>query len=207
MGSTDEKNPESVTSQSTLKIKNMVCDRCIMVVDEVLRGRGFRVDDVQLGEAVISPPPDAEELAGLEQELGMKGFELVRERREELATAVKSELINYLDLVVSHQENATRPPLLSAYLAGKLHRSYATLSRSFTASEGITIEKYLIRLRIERVKELLSYDELTLSQIAWRLGYSSVQHLSGQFRQVVGMPVSQYKNSGASSRRQLDNIR
>ena len=206
MSPTDKKSLETATSQSTLKIKNMVCDRCIMVVDEVLRGQGLRVDDIQLGNAVVSPGPDAEGLARLEEELKGKGFELVRERRDELATAVKSELINYLNLVESHQQKATKPPLLSAYLAGKLHRSYATLSRSFTASEGITIEKYLIRLRMERVKEMLSYDELTLSQIAWRLGFSSVQHLSGQFRQVVGMPVSEYRKKGAPHRRTLDSI-
>ena len=206
MSQIEEKSMEITTPSSTLKIKNMVCDRCIMVVDEVLRGQGFRVDEVLLGSAVVSPGPDAEGLARLVEELKRNGFELVRERRDELATAVKSELINYLNLVASHQEKATKPPLLSAYLAGKLHRSYATLSRSFTASEGITIEKYLIRLRMERVKEMLSYDEHTLSQIAWRLGFSSVQHLSGQFHQVVGMPVSEYRKRGAPSRRTLDRI-
>ncbi len=206
MSQIEEKSAEATNPPSTLKIKNMVCDRCIMVVDEVLRGQGFRVDEVQLGSAVVSPGPDAEGLSRLEEELKRLGFELVRERRDELATGVKSELINYLNLVESHQERAEKPPLLSAYLAGKLHRSYATLSRAFTASEGITIEKYLIRLRMERVKELLSYDELTLSQIAWQLGFSSVQHLSGQFRQVVGMPVSEYRKRGAPSRRTLDSI-
>jgi AraC family transcriptional regulator len=206
MSQIEEKSVEPTTSSSTLKIKNMVCDRCIMVVDEVLRGQGFQVDDIQLGNAVVSPGPDAEGLARLEEDLKRKGFELVRERRDELATAIKSELINYLNLVESHQEKATKPPLLSAYLSGKLHRSYATLSRAFTASEGITIEKYLIRLRMERVKEMLSYDELTLSQIAWRLGFSSLQHLSGQFRQIVGMPVSEYRKRGAPFRRTLDSI-
>lgn len=190
-----------------LKIKNMVCDRCIMVVEEVLRSQGYQVVDVQLGAASVTPVPEPEALARLELELERKGFELIRERRDELASAIKSELITYLRIVESHQENAVKPPLLSAYLSGKLHRSYPTLSRAFSASEGITIEKFLIRLRIERVKELLSYDEYTLSQIAWRLGYSSVQHLSGQFRHVVGMPVTRYRNKGARTRRTLDSIR
>ncbi len=207
MGISRKQPQASDESQSTLKIKNMVCNRCIMVVDEVLRGRGLRVEDVQLGKAVVSPEPEAEVLLGLEQELKQKGFELVRTRGDELATAIKSELITYMDVVESHQKTAGKPPLLSGYLTGKLHRSYPTLSRAFTASEGMTIEKYLIRLRIERVKELLSYDEFTLSQIAWRLGYSSLQHLSGQFRQVVGMPVSEYRRQDAPSRRTLDKIR
>ena len=198
---------EKPASHSTLKIKNMVCDRCIMVVNEVLRTRGFHVHDVKLGMADISPVPDPDELKRLEQVLSRKGFELVRELRDEMVEAIKGELINYLRIVESHQENATKPPLLSGYLAGKLHRSYPTLSRTFSSSEGLTIEKYLIRLRMERVKELLSYDELTLSQIAWRLGYSSVQHLSGQFRQVTGMPVTEYRKRDAPSRQTIDRIR
>ncbi len=207
MDASNKKTSGESASQPTLKIKNMVCDRCIMVVDEVLRSQGFQVQDVQLGEASISPVPESEALFRLEEELSRKGFELIRERMDELVTAIKSELIGYLRIVESHQENAVKPPLLSAYLSGKLHRSYPTLSRAFSASEGITIEKFLIRLRIERVKEFLGYDEYTLSQIAWRLGYSSVQHLSGQFRHVVGMPVTRYRSRGATSRRTLDSIR
>ncbi|MEX0681668.1 MAG: AraC family transcriptional regulator, partial [Balneolales bacterium] len=190
-------------SSGTLRIKNMVCDRCIMIVEQLLRERGFRVERVTLGEAVVSPPPDADQLSGLEQALTAKGFELTFNRRDELVTTIKSELIAYLRLT-RDQDN---PPLLSEYLARKLHKSYPTISRTFSASEGLSIEKYLIRMKIEHVKELLSYGEMTLSEIAWKLGYSSVQHLSGQFRATVGTSVSKYLKSSEKARRTLDHVR
>lgn len=187
----------------TIRIKNMVCDRCIMTVEELLRERGYHIERISLGEAVVKPPPDGEQLAEFGQALADKGFELTRDRREELVTTIKSELITYLGMI----EDQNDPPLISEYLAKKLHKTYPTLSRSFSASEGISIEKYLIQLRIERVKELLSYEERTLSEIAWQLGYSSVQHLSAQFKTVTGMSVSEYKNGKNSLRQNLDSIR
>ncbi|MDG5768145.1 AraC family transcriptional regulator [Balneolales bacterium ANBcel1] len=188
--------------EQILRIKNMVCDRCIMTVDALLRQHGFQVDKLTMGEASISPPPAEPELKKLEQALKQVGFELARDRREELVTAVKSQLISYLRQVESHGN----PPLVSEFLSEKLHRSYPTISRAFSASEGLTIEKYLIRLRIERVKEMLAHGDRTLSEIAWQLGYSSVQHLSSQFRAITGSPVSEYRQNSGSPRMKLDEI-
>ncbi len=196
------------SNQATLRIKNMVCDRCIMSVESLLRNKGFGVSNVTLGEAVVTPQPEPEQLENLRQSLEEIGFELARDRRDEMVTTIKSELIAYLNLVEKKQLAAEQsPPLISEYLSGKLHRSYPTLSRAFTASEDISIERYLIRLRIERVKELLSYGDLTLSEVAWQLGYSSVQHLSAQFKTVTGMSVSEYKKNRDQPRQNLDTIR
>lgn len=199
---TDNAEIGDVTNRGTLRIKNMVCDRCIMTVDEVLRDHGFRVDQISLGVVVIAPKPDTDSLGAIEQDLEARGFSLARDHREQMVSAIKSELITYLRLIEARQE----PPLLSEYLSAKMHRSYPTLSRAFTASEGHTIEQHLIRLRTERVKELLSFGEHTLSEIAFQVGYSSVQHLSAQFKKVTGKSVSEYKKERGSSRQKLDAI-
>ena len=200
MGAMDHKG--EISESGIIRIKNMVCDRCIMSVRQLLSDQGFVVEKVTLGEAVVSPVPDPVQRERLERHLAEIGFELAGDHKQEIVTAIKSGLLSYLKLVEENQD----PPLLSEYLAGKLHKSYPTLSRMFTTAEGITIEKYLIRLRIERVKELLSYNEWTLSEIAWRMGYSSVQHLSGQFKSVVGLSVSEYKKEDSTSRQKLDSV-
>ena len=195
-----------------LYIKNMVCDRCIMTVGDLLGNMGFEVTGIQLGEATISPVPYGDRMTRIEKGLRGLGFELARDRNDEVVTVIKSLLISYLAQVES-QAKGVAPETkngdvlsqpVSEFIISKLHRSYSSLSRAFSAHEGITIEKYLIRLRIERVKELLRYDELTLSQIAFQLGYSSVQHLSAQFRKVTGISVSEFKMSHPGNRKKLD---
>lgn len=187
----------------TFHIKNMVCDRCIMTVESLLRNNGYQIQDVLLGQATISPQPDTQEWKKLESALQSVGFEIARSRREEMVAVIKSELINYLNVTQQGEEL----PLISDYLSQKMHRSYPTLSRTFTASEGLSIEKYLIRLRIERVKELLNFGDMSLSEIAWNLGYNSVQHLSAQFKSVTGKSVSEYKAHKGFSRKKLDAIK
>ncbi|MBP3192065.1 helix-turn-helix domain-containing protein [Natronogracilivirga saccharolytica] len=213
-GSSDSIRPVSAGGQDAhkLRIKNMVCDRCIMSVRDLLNTLGFEVSGVTLGEAVVSPVPYDDQLTLIERELNSIGFELARDRREETVTVIKSLLIAYLSKVEAQSRadkkaggngDVISQPV-SEFITSRLHRSYSSLSRSFSAKEGITIEKYLIRLRIERVKELLSYDELTLSEIAHQLGYSSVQHLSAQFRKVTGSSVTEYKTNNPGKRSKLD---
>jgi len=181
----------------------MVCDRCIMSVQEVLENQGFSVGKVVLGEAEINETPDKEELSKISEELRGKGFELIRENKEALVEQIKAQLIDYVKLL----ESEDAPPKLSDYLSTKLHHNYSYLSNRFSSHENWTIENYLIQLKIERVKELLTYEELTLSEIAWKLNYSSVQYLSNQFKKVTGETVSSFrKNMNADSRKSLDTI-
>lgn len=186
---------------AVLKIKNMVCDRCIMSVREVLEHLGYEVNSVVLGRAELKDDVVDEELDRINEKLRTKGFELIREDSEALIEEIKATLIDYLKEVEENQN----PPKLSAFLADKMHHNYSYLSSRFSKEENSTIEQHFINLKIERVKELLSYDELTLSEIAWKLNYSSVQYLSNQFKKVTGETVSSFReNMDARDRQSLD---
>jgi AraC-like DNA-binding protein len=177
----------------------MVCPRCISTVTRVLQESGLVVEEVRLGEARIQagPVPNYDQLmAALETE----GFEVIYDREKQLSESIKNILIDYLD----HYQAQYEPVTTSVFLAEKLHLPYQQLSKVFSRQEGITIEKYFIKLKIEKVKELISYHQLTLSEIAYQLKYSSVQHLSNQFRKVTGMSVSDYKQHPATTRTSLD---
>ena len=181
----------------------MVCDRCIMSVREVLENLDYKVVSVKLGEAQIKKTIDDKERSILSEKLRGKGFELIGEEKEALIEQIKSQLIGY----VKHLELEDNPLKLSDYLSENLHHNYSYLSNRFSNHENWTIENYLIQLKIERVKELLTYEELTLSEIAWKLNYSSVQYLSNQFKKVTGETVSSFrKNMNSSSRQSLDAI-
>ncbi|RNI26148.1 helix-turn-helix domain-containing protein [Rufibacter latericius] len=182
-------------------IKNMVCPRCIATVTEVLTQQGLAVQEVKLGEAVVTAneEPDASALSAA---LQAHGFELLQEKEEQLTNLIKTTLLEYQ----RHLEEEYQPITTSVYLADKLGMSYQHLSKVFSQHTGTTIEKHLIRLKIERVKELISYGELTLSEIAFRLQYSSVQHLSNQFKKVTGISVTDYKKNPTVERRPLDNL-
>lgn len=170
-------------------IKNMVCPRCIATVTEVLGQQGLQVHDVKLGEARVSGDLPAPQV--LHAALAQHGFALLQEKEEQLTAQIKATLLEYLlSLEKGHQ-----PLTTSAYLAQQLGMSYQHLSKVFSQHTGTTLEKYFIRLKIERVKELLSYGELTLSEIAFQLQYSSVQHLSNQFKKVTGVSVTAFKQS------------
>lgn len=182
-----------------LHIKNMVCPRCIATVTEVLAGQGLQVQEVKLGEAVVAGEVHTDQLqAALQQH----GFELLQEKDQQLTDLIKTTLLEYQH----HLEEEYQPITTSVYLAEKLGMSYQHLSKVFSQQTGTTIEKYLIRLKIERVKELISYGELTLSEIAFKLQYSSVQHLSTQFKKVTGVSVTDYKKSPSIERHPLDNL-
>lgn len=189
----------SSTAPSTLRIKNMVCPRCITVVRETLEDLGFTVQEVELGRAVVKgDTPVKPQL--LNERLREHGFELLEDPDQQLTEQIKTLLIDYVRRLEENEE----VPKVSDYLAGELHQNYSSLSALFSGQEETTIEKYLIHLKIERVKELLTYDELTLSEIAHRLNYSSVAHLSGQFKRVAGMSVTEYKQH--RSRTPLDEM-
>jgi AraC-like DNA-binding protein len=187
---------------TTLQIKNMVCDRCITTVRQILKEAGFTVQSVELGKAEIAEEPPSEKLESVSGKLEEQGFELIRDEESILVEKIKACLINYLD----HLEEQEDPQNVSEYLAERLHHNYSYLSSHFSSETNTTVEKYLILLKIERVKELLSYRQMTLSEIAWKLNYSSVQYLSRQFKKITGLSVTDYNKASKSLRKPLDKL-
>lgn len=185
----------------TLYIKNMVCNRCVMVVRAELERLGFGVESVKLGEAELRGEPTREQMSRLAERLRELGFELLEDRTSRIIEAVKNCIIELV-----RAEPAVPEVNLSDYLSEKLRLDYKYISGLFSAKQGRTIEKYFIAQKIERVKELLIYGELTLSEIAFRLGYSSVAHLSAQFKRTTGLTPSYFRRSGRERRRALDEL-
>ncbi len=188
---------------SVLHIKNMVCDRCISTVRHELEKLDWKVIETELGKAVINGVPSEEEMKKIASALKENGFELVVDREKRIIKDIKATIVR----LIHHSEEPLEDIVLSQYLADALHHDYKYLSSLFSSKEGITIEKYYILQRIERVKELLSYGELTLSEIAWKTGFSSVHHLSAQFKKITGITPSAYKKKGDFDRKTLDRIK
>lgn len=184
-----------------LYIKNMVCNRCIMVVKNELERIGFKPTYLTLGEVELDREIDDAEKENINNHLQTFGFELIDDKKSRFIGQIKSLII---DLV--HHQNSALKSNLSDLLSGKLHHDYTYLSNLFSEVEGTTIEKYFIAQKIEKVKELLVYDELSLSEIAFQLNYSSVAHLSNQFKKVTGLTPSHFKNIKANKRKPLDEV-
>jgi YesN/AraC family two-component response regulator len=185
-----------------LHIKNMVCPRCIETVGEVLSEKGFTVKSVKLGEAEIDKEPSSEQMEELSAALQKRGFELLTDKKRQIVEQIKSEIIK----LVHHSENEILNVNLSSHLSRLIPADYSSISNLFSSSEGITIEKFTILQKIERIKELLSYGELTASEIAFKMGYSSAAHLSSQFKKETGMTPGQFKNLKDKERKSLDQI-
>lgn len=185
-----------------LYIKNMVCDRCKRVVAEELDKLGYMVLQVGLGEAEIAASGGEVDLEQIRQVLQDNGFELLDDRKTKLIEQVKLAIIT----LVHQGEEADLYINTSDYIAEKVGVDYHYLSTLFSSFEGITIEKYLILQRIERVKELLVYNELSLKEIAYMLGYSSVAHLSNQFKKVTGLTTSHFKQLKTDKRKTIDKV-
>ncbi len=184
-----------------LYIKNMVCDRCIRVVQEEMERLGYTVLNVQLGKCNLAVPVEPD-LERIRTALESNGFELLEDEASRWVNQVKTTIIS---LIQNGELEMLNQPL-SQLLADRVGKDYTSLSRLFSAVEGITIEKYFILQKIERVKELWIYDELTLSEIAYQLGYSSVQHLSNQFKKVTGCSPREFKQLRTPHRVTLDRV-
>ena len=182
----------------------MVCDRCIKVVREELEKLGYKTDNVILGEARISSEKKQFDLNGIRKTLEENGFELINDKQAKLIEEIKISLI---DLIHHNSANELEKISLSKFLSEKFHHSYQHISSLFSSKEGITIEKYFINQKIEKAKELLVYNELTLSEISYKLGYSSVQHLSNQFKKVTGFTPSEFKKLRVKKRLPLDKVK
>lgn len=185
----------------TLHIKNMVCDRCVFVVKDILRQVGVTDCIVTLGEAVITDNLTENELKDLSVRLEAMGFEIIDDRRSRIVERIKACI---RELV--HKKNCALRTTLSDYISAELHLDYSYLSGIFTESEGRTIENYLILQKIERVKELLAYDNMQLSEIAFLLNYSSVAYLSSQFKKVTGFTPSYFKQMSCKQRKAIDKV-
>jgi AraC family transcriptional regulator len=185
-----------------LYVKNMVCDRCIMIVKQQLENAGLTVNAISLGKVEVEPAPNENKLQDLAGSLQALGFELIDKEKDQLVEQIKTQvidLIHYSDLNELNQS-------LTQVIADKLSKDYAYLSRQFSESEGLTIEKYIIQQKIEKVKELLEYGELNLNEIAYKMGYSSSAHLSTQFKSITGLTPSKYKTATLNSRKPLDKV-
>ena len=190
---------------ATLYIKNMVCNRCIMVVKQELERQGLHPEKVTLGEVTIKEDKLHEaQQTDLDSALMNLGFERIDDRKARLIEAIKNKIIQ----MIHHTDKVDLKFNWSSVLSEELHYEYNYLSNLFSSVEGITIEQYIIRQKIEKVKELLFYDELNLSQIADRLGYSSVAHLSAQFKKITGFTPSELKKSRDidQNRKPLDSV-
>ena len=185
-----------------LHIKNMVCNRCIKVVRDELTREGYTIKYIVLGEVQLEEILNENEIGKIERILSENGFELINDLKSQMINRIKTLIIEYIHydrLKPDHQN-------LSDFLAGELEHDYSYLSHLFSSVEGITIEKYLILQKIEKVKELLVYNELSLKEISYQLGYSSVQHLSSQFKKVTGLTPSYFKKIGYDRRKPLDKV-
>ena len=180
----------------------MVCPRCIKVVKEELEKLGYETSIERLGAATIKYSDSQLDLNKISMVLNKNGFELLVEKNAKLIDEIKSLII---DLIYT-EKLAELNTNLSDYLANKLNHDYSYLTTLFSSVEGITIEKYFILQKIERAKELLIYNELTLSEISYKLGYSNVQYLSTQFKKITGMSPSQFKSLRQRSRTPIDKI-
>lgn len=185
-----------------LHIKNMVCDRCVMVIRQQLDKAGLTYKNVQLGQVELENEASEAQLENLRSKLKDWGFELLDDKKSQIVEKTKTTIVS---LIHGYNEDEFNLKL-SAHLQDKLQLDYHYLSTLFSSVEGISIEKYAILQRIEKVKELLMYDEKNLSEIAFDLGYSSVQHLSQQFKKVTGLTPSHFKELKENKRKPLDKL-
>jgi len=191
------------TAQATIYIKNMVSNSCVKLVKQELERTGFiEVLRVELGEAEIQYDNQVINNEFINAILKHNGFELIPDNSSRLTEQIKIAVIN----LIFYGNNGTSIVRNSDYLSEKIGHPYPYLSKVFSEKTGMTLEKYIILIKVEKIKELVVYDELTLSEIAYTLGYSSVQYLSNQFKEVTGITVSEYKNMGKRERKPLNLI-
>ena len=185
----------------TIHIKNMVCNRCISAVENVFRNSEIYFVSVNLGWVETSNDLSKNKLQKLNENLQKIGFEIIED-----ASQKQIEIIKKLILEKVQNLDIDEDFLLSKYLSDQLNKEYSNISKVFSQTENITLEQYFILQKIEKVKELLIYRELTLSQIADKLGYKTVQHLSQQFKKITGFSPSKFQELKEKKRLPIDLI-
>ncbi|MEZ4855793.1 MAG: AraC family transcriptional regulator [Gelidibacter sp.] len=181
----------------TLFIKNMVCNRCKMSILKLLNDGGFKVEAIQLGKITVMEHPN-NDYVKLEKNLNELGFELIKDPTKAMVEKIKVNLIQHIE------KNDTN--VILAKLESEMGKSYSILSKTFSRLEGITLEKYFINLKIEKVKEYIQLQELNFSEIAYSLNYKNSSHLAKQFKLVTGMSMTDFKNLQIDNRKPLDKI-
>lgn len=188
-------------TNDTLYIRNMVCDRCRMVVRELFVELGIEPLSVELGVVRTAVTVEDEQRKRLDARLRELGFELIDEPRQQIVERVKAEIIRLV-----HRDNGALRVNLSDRLTEATHHEYSQISKLFSETTGTTVEKYFIAQKIERVKELLAYGELSLGEIADLMNYSSAAHLSAQFKSLTGMTPTRFREQAAGHRKPLDKV-
>lgn len=178
----------------------MVCPRCIMAVENSLKSLNIPFIEVRLGEVLLENEISNEQLKEFQSNIKKLGFELLNDKNSALINRIKTIIIEHIS---SEEENDIN---LSELISSKINKDYAQLSKLFSSTLGMTIEQFTILQKIEKVKELLIYDELSLKEIAFRLNYSSPAHLSAQFKKISGLTPTEFKNLGIKGRKSLDKI-
>ena len=179
----------------------MVCPRCIDTVQGICDKLNIKINSIQLGEVVAN----TERSKPLKNEFGealkSKGFELLEDQNSKLINQIKSIIVDQI-----HHQNESIKVNFSTLLSEQLHHEYTSMSKLFSMVEGITIERFIMRQKVESVKEMLFYDELTLTEIAYKMSYSSVAHLSNQFKKETGMTPSEFKKLRKPGHQSLDQL-
>lgn len=186
--------------QASIYIRNMVCDRCKASVENILQELDIDFREIRLGEVYLNAPMREGIRSTLAAKLEEVGFELLQDRDSRTINRIKTEVLR----IIRHNDFENQN--LSAQLSVHLNKEYSSLSKLFSQVEGRTIESYYIDQRIEYVKELIVYNELSLSEIADKTHYSSVAHLSAQFKKITGMTPTQFRKLGSGGRKKLDEV-
>ncbi len=184
-----------------LIIKNMVCPRCISSVEQILKNNNLHANYVRLGEIELVKKPGVRQLELFAQDLLNNGFELLDDQKMQLIEQVKNLLIQKVQ-----SGNVEEHFSLTKFIGEKVFKDYSSVSKLFSGLEGITVEQFFNFQKIEKVKEWLVYNEQSLTQIAFDLGYSSTQHLSSQFKTLTGMTPTQFKQLGATHRKPINDV-
>ena len=187
--------------ETILHIKNMVCPRCLSSVQNILDEIGLSYAQVSLGEVVLHDEILTEQKQELSIKLKAVGFELLDSKESMIINQIKSFIIEKIHYE-QHQNNFN----MSDELSKLIGKDYSSLSKLFSRVEGVTIEHYVVSQRIEKVKELLTYNQLSLNEIAFELNYSSAAYLSAQFKKMTGMTPTEFKKLEQKPRNTLDSL-
>jgi len=180
-------------------IKNMVCNRCVSAVSKIFENENIKIKSIHLGEVETDAEIPEDSLIKIEKNLLDTGFARIKDSTHQLTEKIKNLIVlkvGSLDI----EENFT----LSEFLTSNINKEYSSLSKTFSQNENVTLEQFFILQKIEKTKELLLYNEFTLTEIAGKLGYKSVQHLSSQFRTTTGFTPTEFKKLKVNGRKPLD---
>ena len=187
--------------EKKLLIKNMVCQRCILTVENIFNKLEIPFGIVSLGEVELKGTLPESKLKEVEKELKKVGFELIETRAKKIIEDIKKFVLEYIS-----DEQDDKKIKLSSFITRQIHYDYSYLSDLFSSVEGITIEQFFIVQRIEKVKELLVYEELSLTEISYKTGFSSVHHLSAQFKKITGLTPTHFKKIKVAKRKPIDRL-